>query len=418
MRPITPKAPSLAASCFDQGQGRRQGPRIARGGCSGRLAGGAGGWPAARRRAAGRLPSAARRRCAGWCEAWESREYRLSRCGPRRPRSTVTWSPVAQLRQIGRAPARRSEPGLGTAPRPPPRRRARIRSGSPSRIAAGATPHAPPRPAPTRTTTSHAPRRMTTTRPATDAPRCGCRGSITTPGGGIQTTPQRERLVEHDRVGARCSGCEHATDQRGRHHGVAPQRWIPPDAPVDRGTHALAQRAEDDLRTDVGRRVEGPLGRVGHGRQRARTQHRRDVAAGVDQQLRAGIAQALRRAPPPRRRPGCRGRSRRAARRRQRRARRPASSRSRLQLRQRGVRRAERDGADRASGLGSLRRWSSASRAARSSANPITSTSSGSRPCERGLERRRLGRRANRVKHRHRAGGGGRGADGLEPILG
>ena len=402
-RPITPKAPSFAASAFEQAAGRRHGPRTAR--------------EDARARRRRRCRPASSSAAAGMSSAVSGATSRLrgGRHGSREntasadaDRAVLADGHVVacpQLRQIGRA--EHDDGNLDPySSSPPQRRHARMRSGSASRIAAGAT---PARAASASTDEEDEEPRasaMTTTRPDNDAPRWGCRGSITTPGGGIQATPQRQRLIEHDRSALAVPAASTRPISVAA-SGAAPQRWIPPHASVDRRRTHSSPRAEDDLRADVAPARTRPTSPS-----RSSSGGASDAAPAPGSCRYRPAARRRRRAGappsrPPQRRPGRRERSRPAARLRQRRAFRRGASRSRSAPLDRGMRRSQRHRADGVPGWAPPR-WSA--RLARRAAPPIRSLellrlAAG----ERGLERWRLRRRPDHVEHRHRAGRGGRG---------
>src|ERR687892_1243883 len=165
---------------------------------------------------------------------------------------------------------------------------ARIGSGSPSTIAAGAVPARIASASTLELELDPRPDGITSTRPATFAPCCGWCTSTMSPVAG-STPPQK--LSGSSRTSARPSASP-ATSVVAS--GIAPELGVPNDVPFDRRTHALLEAAERDPDADVRGRVPRPLGGVRHDRTVA--DERRDVRArvrdGVDPGRRQGIRDA------------------------------------------------------------------------------------------------------------------------------
>src|SRR5262245_17559419 len=90
-------------------------------------------------------------------------------------------------------------------------------------------------------------------RPATFAPRCGWRTSITSPVAG-STPPQNESGSSRTRTSPSALPATSA-----RPSGIGPQGLVPHDTALGGRGHALLEPTDHDVHADVRRRVPRPL---------------------------------------------------------------------------------------------------------------------------------------------------------------
>src|SRR5690349_19280534 len=158
-------------------------------------------------------------------------------------------------------------------------------SGAPSTIAAGPTPSRRVSASTAEAELEPRPAGITSTAPAIDLPRAGWWTSMIVPSS-ARTPPQNETgSVTNASPAPRPGASPWPRASSG------PEAIVPHDRARDRRAGALLEAAERDVDAEVAGRVIGPLAARGHDRPAHRADHRRDVGAGVDDDLHAGLAQ-------------------------------------------------------------------------------------------------------------------------------